>query len=259
MPSRKPRARPLRNGRIEFDLESAGYAFSFFAHSTLDRSDDELAEMAGAGSRADLRRWLELGATFAVNLCMDTTARVRVLLREMTEQESAEWVGRVVWHLDLSCGLLGLCGGPLDSIADLEQPPVYVRVPPGRYRAEVYCYLPSSNAYYCLGDWKRGYQRPGAYFRATRPGERFPFWLRSRCADDSSEDPGHEGEWEGLSRKEVARLDARARRYVDFILRLAPLTKTPPMPKLDQGQGYAFEWECRKPSKCPLGIASRGR
>ena len=54
-----------------------------------------------------------------------------------------------------------------------------------------------------------------------------PVWLRAVCANDSGEDPGHEDQWEGLSRKEVATLDRRAELYVDFILRLTPFTRAP--------------------------------
>jgi hypothetical protein len=129
-----------------------------------------------------------------------------------------------------------------------------VKVSPSSYLAEVFVYLPCVNAYHGLQTVKGKKEPMGAYFRRTRPGEPFPQWLKRRCVEDPSEDPGHEREWRESD------LDADEDResglqYIDMLLRLSPLPTNPPVPP----KKFWFPpWVApRKPSRCPLGLVAK--
>src|SRR5262249_3000964 len=85
---------------------------------------------------------------------------IRIVLGELTEQESNEWIARFSNRLRVPCGKLGvsiygyiLCEGGESDCFDKSfghYRVQYVDIPPGDYLAEVMVYLPSSTALHHL-------------------------------------------------------------------------------------------------------------
>lgn len=180
-------------------------------------------------------------------------ANVRVLVDEdPSSEEQQGWVGVVRGALRLPEGRLALCGGIAWLIDGDDWTLDYVReldIPPGDYRATVYCYPSAPNGRWCLE--AAGSDEPlGAWFRRSRPAKGMPAWLHNLCIHDPDLDPGHQGEW------------SRARErtgepVIDFLLHLESITG--PLPVAVPGDtGFLDAQECRQPEPFPVGLAADG-
>lgn len=197
-----------------------------------------------------MTRQLREGKSIAFGLSQDDGFTARVVLGDLAEPEAAEWVGRIVWKLDLAEGLLGI-----DRWA--------VAVPPGVYRVDVLGYLPHSQGTWLLSRAPGGDEPPEAYWRRTRPGEAIPpTWIVQQLSPaERRKLPLGPAEREALQR----RLEAEESSWVDFVFQLTPLTGQLPMPPFAKGTrrrpssllDLVFEWECRKPAACPRGLLTR--
>jgi len=227
-PTPPVRPREPHDGQVEFALASTGYAYCVYDRNALNATDGELLEMS-SGPAARVRSLLRRRAYLPFGVYTKVVrSRFRVVSRTPTEPEEAEWVGRIAWRLDLSSGLLGVCGGRVCD-AEGESRPVYVRVPPGPYAVTVYNYFPEAAGCATGGRLDRLLPTEDdlrAYFRRTRPGEPLPPWL-------------------GRDRHPP---------YVDFLIRLTPGAGPAAMPGVSDG---LFVWECRMPPRCPVGLPAR--
>lgn len=205
------------------------------------------AEAKAGFSRAALvEEALREGRHLAVWIGTKSAGVVRLVLGPLDEEESAEWVGRLTGRLRLPKGVLSFAG-------------VDVTVPSGDYLVEALCCLPQALD---ADFWTRSAPRRkpvAAWFRSTRPKEPFPDWLAARIAAGFESDPGHEAERKALApaeKRRLVRVGEMGDRYVDLIVRLAPLpADLQPSPAVELAHGFfAPDWEIGKPKRCPRGI-----
>ncbi|MBZ0288871.1 MAG: hypothetical protein K8I30_14740 [Anaerolineae bacterium] len=191
------------------------------------------------------------GFFMSPELYQDDSFIVRVVLDDLTQQESTEWVARARGRLNLTDGELIVCSAydwygfrhwdtnlyPRMRQAEpgsAYQTTTYIRINPGLYRATIYNYLPDDLSDSGMHDPDQDrYASPIdariAYFQQTRPGEPLPPWL----SDDGSD-----------------------QFYIDFVLHLEPVDQVTfdSLPLTDPHTD--FGWEFRRPDKCPLGIVA---
>ena len=248
--------------RVEFSFWEAGCMIWVGAKALVTDDYDGFCNSIWNNDREKLQTMIfEQKAFLAMDLYQDDGYKVRVVMGQLNEQEREEWVARVRWRLDLSCGQMLVSGILGDSdfddipnakaIADdssyLE---CYVAVPPNEYQVEVYSYAPGdlSTAWHQIigsnlfpisehiepEDLK-------TYFERTRPETLPPAWIAYEIAEDSE-----------LKNKYYQ--EASNSRYTDFVIRLSPVLEDINPPELDAGG--AIKWEFRKPDRCPLGLIS---
>lgn len=212
---------------------------------------------------AQLLPALEQGLFIPLALYEDGSLNIRVAERELTEQESNEWLNCTQWKLHIPSGTLSISGGlslfqqhlDTDSAEYHEDFVCTVFVEPGWYLIKAYGYLPSKSVFpyeetepEAIGNW----------FRRTRPGQEFPEWLQLWCLDNPELDPGHNEEWDAHYKKIGAQgfkklVDTLQERYLEYLFHLTPIqadTKLPP-PVLN---GSVLWWDARKPERCPIGL-----
>lgn len=205
-------------------------------------SAETVADILGEGREADVENLLRQGVClplFFPGDCAMDGAIAR--LGDLTQQESEEWIGRIVSKLKVPCGkVVVVCGG--GDGAELEDALAgqgyngfngyfeSFEIPSGDYQVEVYAYVSSMTVDLHfhedepLEDW----------FHQTRPGIALPKWLEQFKA---------EGYMGPLSNE-----------LVSYLIRFAPLESDPPLPELVEGIGWCGIFEFRRPELCPLGI-----
>ena len=250
-----------KGDRIEFSFWEAGCLIWVGCQDLGGLSYEEFCNLIWGNDPEKLKQFvLEKKAFMPMNLYQNDGYSVRVVLGELNEQETEEWVARVRWKLNLSSGKM-VISGIADEDAEyfrdmpsaIEQKDndylqCYVEVPPGEYQVEVYSYAP--------GDLSTGWGQivdpdlftpskgiePESlknYFNRTRPNEEPPAWIGYEITDDDEK------------LKEYATL-ASGYPCIDFIVKLSPVSDELPIPELED-DGY-LAWEFRKPERCPLGI-----
>jgi hypothetical protein len=182
----------------------------------------------------------------------EDSAIVRVVVDEpLTADEQREWVGVLRAGLRVADGRLALCGGSVYVTEPADWTLEFVRVvevPPGSYRATLYCYASAPNGRWCLE--QSGADEPlGAWFRRTWPGQEMPRWLHNLCVNNPEEDPTNRAKW----KRAKLRGGAAA---VDFLLHLEAVSAAPANVVTDAG--FLEAGECRQPEHLPLGIAAVG-
>lgn len=209
------------------------------------------AAQRGRGLSAGDAGWDEAvaaGALMPLAVESEDSAIIRVVLGDaLRADERDEWVGRAFGRLALADGRLVLCGGiayVLEKAAWTDEYAREVSVPPGTYRATVYCYASAPNGRECVE--RSGSKEPlGAWFRRTRPGQEMPVWLHNLCVHDPSVDPGHEKTWKRARMK-------RGGAVVDLLLHLEADGAGPVTPFGEQG--FMEAGECRRPAPFPMGV-----
>ncbi len=224
--------------------------------------------MAGQTISEGSKRWLKSvgeGKLIPLTLVSDDPINVRVVGgQELAEQESQEWVARLEWSLDVPDGWLALTGGAVLTHEDYTAEDAYfeaylqtISVPPGRYKVGLYTYLPGLNADAVLdefADRTENGQPFGAWWRETRGGEVFPSWLRQRCVEDPSIDPGHESEWEGVEILD----DEELPETIDFLVHLTVDPEPGKFRTFQEPDGwFPSENGARRPDACPRGLEAR--
>jgi hypothetical protein len=247
--------------RIEFSFWEAGCLIWLGAKDLSGLSYNEFCHLIWGNDLEKCKTFiLEHQAFLAMNLYQDDGYSVRVIMGELNPQEQEEWVARVRWKLNLSCGAMVVSGIADDeedefinmsSAHELENGDslqCYVEVTPGIYQVEIYSYAP--------GDLSTGWGQitggslfpPQAeiepesikdYFLRTRKLEEISAWIAYEITEDQDK----------KSEFYQAMVDTN---YIDFVIRLSPIIEDLPLPKL--ADDSSVEWEFRKPEKCPLGI-----
>jgi hypothetical protein len=248
---------------IEFSFWEAGCLIWVGAKDLGGLSYHEICQLIWGGSLEKIKTTIfEQKIFLPMNLYQDDGYHVRVVMGELNTQEAEEWVARVRWKLNLSCGQMVVSGIADDDedefinmAAATEKNPdalqCYVEVTPGEYQVEIYSYPP--------GDLSTGWGQitdpslfpPQAgiepesvtdYFFRTRPQEEAPPWIAYEITEDKQK----------KSEYYQAAVDAD---YVNFVVRLSPVIDDLPTPTLESDGCIA--WEFRKPEKCPLGIVGK--
>ncbi len=204
-----------------------------------------------ASSTEELVKAVESNQIIAVELDQDDGFIARVVLGELNEQESSEWIGTCQHRLDLTDGQIVVAGGnayvsddyPPEEIDDeLDEFFEVISVPPGEYLATVYMQLPFINGFRItrLKEWK-GFI---PYFQTTRPNDSMPGWL-AELADLAGEDLDEEDEDYDEDQEMVA-----------FVIQLKPIGDDDSESKLVDN--FFLDSEIRIPPVCPLGIEPVG-
>ncbi len=252
---------PMAPGdRIEFGFWEAGCMIWVGARDFVSQDYDGFCDLIWQNDQPALEESIwEQKAFLAMDLYQDDGYNVRVIMGDLNQQEQEEWVARVRWVLDLSCGAMivsGVLGDTdvaeipnavtLDHESDCLQ--CYVTVPPNYYQVEIYSYAP--------GDLTTGWgQITGSslfpisegiepeslktYFERTRPNTPIPPWIGCEIATD----PQLRAEYYSA---------ASALHYTDFVIRLSPAIEELPPPEITPDG--SVQWEFWKPERCPLGL-----
>lgn len=171
--------------------------------------------------------------------------RAVVVVGDLTDEEQAQWVGRLRSRLTIPCGdFLVMAGGRAEdmeqAIANPEPPDPddarfhRIQVPPGDYLIEVYAFAGSMTVNIAWEDDEDGSQL-AAWWDETRPGQDRPEWMEA---------------W-----AEEGYADAEEFGLLEYIIRLTPLTEDVPVPEQDKRTGWAGVFEMRRPAGCPAGLA----
>jgi hypothetical protein len=250
----------MKNGdRIEFSFWEAGCLIWVGAKDLCGLSYHEFCHLIWGNDPEKIKKFIyENQAFLAMNLYQDDGYRVRVVMGELNPQEQEEWVARVRWKLNLSCGAMVVSGildedeeefNNLPSVSEILEDDglqCYVEVEPGIYQVEIYSYPP--------GDLSTGWgqitgsglfkPQPGIepeslkdYFYRTRKPEEISAWIGYEITEDAEQ-----------------KVDAN---YIDFVIRVSPVIDDLTVPKLENDG--AVSWEFRKPEKCPLGIVGNSK
>ncbi|TAF06737.1 MAG: hypothetical protein EAZ77_11640 [Nostocales cyanobacterium] len=247
--------------RIEFSFWEAGCLIWVGAKDLCGLPYNEFCNLIWGNETEKIQPFiLENLAFLAMNLYQDDGYRVRVVMGELNPQEQEEWVARVRWKLDLSCGAMVVSGildedeeefQNLPSAEEIENGDAlqcYVDVPPGIYQVEIYSYAPGdlSTGWGQITNPRLFKPQPGIepesikdYFLRTRQPEEMTAWIGYEITEDEK-------------KKSEYYQEAVEENYIDFIIRLSSVIEDLPVPKLEADGGVA--WEFRKPHKCPLGI-----
>lgn len=238
----------MEEKRLEFVVEEAGCLIWLAPMSlgglTLEEFGRVWTENSDGTTVADL---VARGAMMPMGLYQDDGYLVCFVLGDLSDQEEREWTARVRWKLDGPCGQV-LVSGPIsddleDELSGIEPAEdggsywtgCHVEVSPGEYHVEVYGYPP--------GDLSGGWGRIAkSDLFGTSPGIEPEDPPTSSASPAQTRRPGLvEGGYDDTP-------------YVDFVVRLSPLTHDPPLPDLEADG--CIEWEFRKPDLCPTGLRS---
>lgn len=238
--------------------ESTGFVVTSVGLAAGARGDD--VDLGAPGDKA-WKKVVQAGLVLPVELVQDDPVVVRVIVDEdLTDDEEAEWVGRLEAKLDLPDGKLALCGGTELLEEGLESAEDYLQVldvPAGTYGATLLAQLPGLNGEHLFGraaGKRKKAEALGAYFRRTRGKKKFPAWLQAWCVAYPEKDPGHEREWKERARPEDGR------EVLDFVLHLKPLRprQKAEAPKVGKDGWVGLDaWEVRAPELCPLGLPAK--
>lgn len=225
-------------------------------------------KLAGKGMEDGDRKWSKAvndGLLMPVSLYQDDSFAIRVVAGDaLNQQEKAEWVGRIVWRLNLADGKMCISGGAEWLYPGYDRKEAYddiflriVELPPGHYSATLYSYLSGVNGESCLDQLAGGLGKSepaGKWFRRTRPGESFPDWLVYWCVAHHDTDRGHEKEWENTPLPDSNSMPE----FIGFLLHLEP-TDAPEKPAKAETVGGWFDHTqgARKPERCPLGLVGK--
>lgn len=247
--------------RIEFSFYEAGCMIWVGAKDLVGQDYQGFCNSIWNNEREKLQKAIvEQKAFLPMDLYQDDGYNVCVVMGELNEQECDEWVARVRWRLDLSCGKMVVSGvlGEEEEFHEMTEANVNeanpdclecsVSVPPNEYQVEVYSYPPSD----ITTAWD---QITGSdlfpitegiepeplkeYFERTRPNTQIPAWIGCEIEED-------------LERRTKYYEEAYSKHYTDFVIRLSPILEDLPPPELEEGG--SVKWEFRKPDRCPLGL-----
>ncbi|PZO41868.1 MAG: hypothetical protein DCF19_08330 [Pseudanabaena frigida] len=245
--------------RIEFVFWEAGCMIWVGAKDFVSKDYDGFCNLIWDRDNLKLQKAIfEDKAFLAMDLYQDDGYNVRVVMGDLNEQERDEWVARVRWRLDLSCGQMvvsGVLGDDFDEIQDAKAIAdsdgclqCYVSVPPNEYQVEIYSYPPSD----ITTAWDQitgsdlfpiteGIEPEPlkAYFERTRPNTFVPAWIGCEIEEDPD-------------RRKQYYEEAYSLHYTDFVIRLSPILEDLPPPEI--GEDGSIKWEFRKPERCPLGL-----
>jgi hypothetical protein len=195
--------------------------------ASLGGSDLEPAELAQVLARAEaseienlLRRGICLPLVFDGDCALDSNTIF--VLGDLTEQEERDWIGRLVWKLNIPCGkLILLCGGGdaeelAYAISGNPPKPNYeifqvIDVPPDNYLVEIYAYFSSMTVQISLEDYDEHWN--------LKENQALEQWYRKN--HPSSDDIG-------------------------YVIRLVPLEQEPAFPQLVPEIGWCGEFEFRQ-------------
>lgn len=236
--------------------EARAFGMAALSHCEQGMTDFEMGPIPRYGE-ARYSAWArQQGFYMSVLLDHKNGFSGQIVVGEISEEETAEWIGRMNGRLDLPCGQLVIPGQ-------------IIRVPRGKYEVEVLAYFPGETAFRCADNhWHKpswepdkqpheflGREALGSYFRRTRPEREFPGWLMAVCLEDPREDPGHEQVWQDVRGDDIDQalntLGVSCTTCIDLVIHLTPVEQFSPRPLEAQNM---WPWHTRQPLECPLGV-----
>ena len=257
-------AEPMALGdRLEFGFWEAGCMIWVGAKNFVEKDYEGFCNLIWNHDNPKLQEAIFAQKAFlAMDLYQDDGYNVRVVMGDLNEQERDEWVARVRWRLDLSCGQMVVSGvlgdDDFDEIQDAQAIAnsndclqCYVTVPPNEYQVEIYSYAPSdittaweqitgSNLFPISEEIEP--ESLKSYFERTRPNTPVPAWIGCEIEEDPD-------------RRAKYYEEAYSLHYTDFVIRLSPIPEDLTPPVLEEGG--SIKWEFRKPDLCPLGLTRK--
>lgn len=209
-------------------------------------SADEIADKLQTEDDAVINELLREGICLPLYFGADCELDKVVFIEGgLSEQEEAEWIGRIRSKLTVPCGEIMLMGGGMpedfeDALVNFEPPdPHYryfhkIKVEPGTYLVEVYAFIGS---YAVNEDWEE------------KSADEFEQWW------DESRPGRKRAEWIECFREEEY-VDGEDLELQEYIIRIAPLKEEVEIPALDEDTKWVGDFEMRKPALCPLGLKS---
>lgn len=218
-------------------------------------SPAQIAEKLEVSNPANLNPFLQAGVClplfFPGDCALDDAV---VVIGDLTEQEEAEWIGRIQATLNIPCGEFLVMGGGLEedfevALSHFEAPdPHFVffqkfKLEPGMYLVEVYAFLGSMTVNIAWDNGKKRAQQEALtdWWQRTRPNQDYPQWLTAYLEDDY--------------------VDSDKFGLLEYLIRLKPISEAEaaqiPIPALVEENGETFwcgVFEMRRPDPCPLGI-----
>lgn len=252
------------NQRIEFSFWEAGCLIWVGAKDLIGLNYNEFCDLIWQNQQEKIAEMIyQQKAFLGMDLYQDDGYRVRVVRGDLSPQERDEWVARVRWQLDLSCGEM-VVSGVLGEKEEFETMPCaseitedcdylecYVEVPPAQYQVTIYSYPPAdlSTGWGQITNPSLFKPTEGIepeplkdYFRRTRPNTPVPAWIGCEIETDPQ-------------RQKQYYEDALNSHYIDFVIHLTPILEGLPLPTLT-ATGLV-QWEFRKPELCPLGLIAQ--
>ncbi len=209
-------------------------------------------------------RWktsVKKGLLIPVALIQDDSFNLRLVVGdEMSALESTEWVGKIESCLDLDKGELCIGAGAehlYGDSDDAEEADEYLQIlklPPGKYNATLYMYVPGINGFACLDEIAGGYDKHEPllpWFRRTRNNQSIPLWLQNLCVSGCEIDPSNPTEFTNnpfIDSEQIPEM-------IDFLLHLQPASELSSKDAIDPDSGWFPEMTgARIPVNCPIGI-----
>ena len=206
-------------------------------------SPAQIAEYLQSGDDATMNQLLRDGVClplyFPGDCALDDAI---VVIGDLTEQEEAEWIGRVRSKLEIPCGEFLVMGGGMEedfevALTHFETTDSFfqkLKLEPGSYMVAVYAYLSSMTVNFAWEDISDPDESIEGWWQRTRPGQDYPEWLNFYLEEEY--------------------VDSEEFDFLEYIIRLAPLKEDVPEPDLEESTKWCGVFEIRKPDLCPLGI-----
>lgn len=208
-------------------------------------SADEIADKLEVENAAHKHQLLQDGVCLPLYFPGDCALdQALILVGDLSEQEEAEWIGRLRGKLEIPCGEFMIVGGGMaedfEEALDHFQAPnphavhfVKVKVEPGTYLVEVYAFVSSMTVNVAWDEMDDDAEHIVDWWQRTRPGQEPPAWLQEY------QEEGYVEAEQGL---------------VEYIIRLVPTTEDIPLAELEEETKWCGVFEIRRPALCPLGI-----
>lgn len=203
-------------------------------------SPAELASILQSENPERIKDLLRRGICLPLYLDCDCALdNVVFVLGDLTEQEEAEWIGRLQMRLEIPCGEFMLMGGGLEENFDVAvqhfEPPNFepfykIKLKPGSYLVEVYAFIDSCPVNVALKDELEPLVKE---------------WINA--------DPRDQPKWLSFF-EEAGYVDNEDFDLVEHIIRLVPTDADIPIPQLHDNLNWVADFIIRKPLQCPQGL-----
>ncbi len=219
-------------------------------------SPAQIVEKLQGQDTAELKQLLQAGVClplfFPGDCALDDAV---VVIGDLTEQEEAEWIGRIQAVLNIPCGeFMVMGGGGVEedfevALSHFEAPdPFFVffekfKLQPGTYLVEVYAFLGSMTVNVAWDNPKgnAGQESLTGWWQRTRPNQDYPQWLTGYLENDY--------------------VDSSEFGLLEYLIRLKPISEAEaaqiPVPAVVEENGETYwcgVFEMRRPEPCPMGI-----
>ena len=238
-------------------IENDSGALSVLVHDAIDDIIED--------QRDDDLKFVTTFKALLLELYGDDSMPVRLVVDEpLQRDEEEQWLARASWRLDATSGRLVVMGGfDPDVLAWWKEATggdsdgrgvVFVEVPVGSLRVDVYAHVGSMNGRQILSE---GREKPGVAFRRSHPDRPFPIWLARMLEHSADDDPGHESLWRNL--RESVRtgqlvIDLADSPAIGFLVHVQKFSGS--LGPAPESGWFARDVNARVPAKFPLGLPS---